>query len=603
MRKVRTLMSLALIVLLLLPYCPVSALVSTETAPANDLTASTAITGTGYDSFSFLQDGNASTYRTSSGNARITLENPKGIGSLYLMFDLEYGSYTITDNKSGFTVTAGTYGILHEFIDLYSLLGACPTSVTLHFDSGSVRLSEIYTFSYGQTPDFVQKWQAPLENGADIVLFSTHSDDDQLFFAGLVPLYAGEKKCRVQVVLMTDHREGPYATNLRTHEVINGLWAAGLTAYPVFGQFVDYRIDSLEGMYAYYEKQGTTREDLMNFMVTQLRRFKPQVAITHDINGEYGHGMHRIYADLLINALDITNDPAQYPDSAEKYGTWDVPKAYLHLYSKNRIVIDYDTPLDRFDGMTAFQVSQKLGYPCHKTQQHTWFTTWINGSAGQITKATQITSYNPSCFGLYRSTVGEDVEKNDFLENITPYDVQDQQKADAVLTQINALFPVTLDSGEAIAAAQSAFEALTDEQKALIPNSKALLKNADNELSQLQTRHEADLSAAQTVMALIDEIGTVTLDSEVSISTALEAYELLTQDQKLLVSNYQTLRSAKNQLTVMQIDHRTQQAIQQNRRENLVKCTLLGVLLLLALVLFLMCHRRKHRKTKKFLKK
>lgn len=601
MEKIRTILALVLVLLLLTPYCQVSALVPADTA-AEDITASTVITGTGYQNFSFLQDGNVSTYRTSTGNAQITLENPKGIGSLYLMFDLEYGSYTLTDNKTGVTATAGGYGILHEFVDVYGLLGACPTSVTLRFESGAVRLSEIYSFTYGQTPDFVQKWQAPLENGADIVLFSTHSDDDQLFFAGLVPLYAGEKKCRVQVVLMTDHREGPYATNLRTHEVINGLWAAGLTAYPVFGQFVDYRIDSLEGMYAYYEKLGTTKDDLMDFMVTQLRRFKPQVAITHDINGEYGHGMHRIYADLLINALDITADPAQYPASAEKYGTWDVPKAYLHLYGENKIVLDYDTPLESFNGLTAFQVSQKLGYPCHKTQQHTWFTTWINGSAGQITKTSQIYSYNPAYFGLYRSTVGEDVEKNDFLENIIPYDVQDQQAADAVMDQINALFPVTLDSEEAITAAQAAFDALSDAQKALLSNTNAL-SNAKSEFTQLKQQHEEDLSAAQAVIKLIDQIGTVTLDSEPCISTAKEAYELLTNEQKLLVSNYQTLRTAQSELERLKLDQQAQQTMEQNRQRDLVKYTLWGALLLILLLLIFLRQHHKRRKSKKISKK
>ncbi len=601
MEKIRTILTLVLVLLLLTPYGQVSALVPTDTA-AEDITASTVITGTGYQNFSFLQDGNVSAYRTSSGNAQITLENPKGIGSLYLMFDLEYGSYTLTDNKTGVTATAGTYGILHEFVDVYSLLGACPTSVTLRFESGAVRLSEIYSFTSGQTPDFVQKWQAPLENGADIVLFSTHSDDDQLFFAGLVPLYAGEKKCRVQVVLMTDHREGPYATNLRTHEVINGLWAAGLTAYPVFGKFIDYRIDSLEGMYAYYEKLGTTKDDLMDFMVTQLRRFKPQVAITHDINGEYGHGMHRIYADLLINALDITADPNQYPASAEKYGTWDVPKAYLHLYGENKIVLDYDTPLESFNGLTAFQVSQKLGYPCHKTQQHTWFTTWINGSAGQITKTSQIYSYNPAYFGLYRSTVGADVEKNDFLENIIPYDVQDQQAADAVMDQINALFPITLDSEEAITAAQAAFDALSDAQKALLSNTNAL-SNAKSEFTQLKQQHEEDLSAAQAVINLIDQIGTVTLDSDPCISAAKEAYELLTNERKLLVSNYQTLRTAQSELERLKLDQQAQQAAAQNRQRDLVKYTLWGTLSLLLLLLIFLRQHHKRRKSKKFSKK
>ena len=138
-----------------------------------------------------------------------------------------------------------------------------------------------------------------------------------------------------------------------------------------------------------------------------------------------------VYADLLINALDITGDPAQYPESAEKYGTWDIPKTYLHLYEENPIELNYDTPLDSFDGMTALEVTQKLGYPCHESQQYTWFTQWLNWvnmavGGTPVTSATQIAKYNPCKFGLYRSTVGTDVQKNDFLENIVTYAEQER---------------------------------------------------------------------------------------------------------------------------------------------------------------------------------
>ena len=53
-------------------------------------------------------------------------------------------------------------------------------------------------------------------------------------------------------------------------------------------------------------------------------------------------------------------------------------------------MLDYDQPLDHFDGLTAFQATQKLGYPCHVSQQYTWFTRWINGSNGEITKAVTV---------------------------------------------------------------------------------------------------------------------------------------------------------------------------------------------------------------------
>ena len=393
--------------------------VPVRAAEAADLSESTTISGSGYDSFDFLFDKDLKTYKKSAEAASITLECEAGIGGLYLLFDLEYGAYTITDNVSGTIITAGEQGFLHEFVELES----ATTSITLSFENGPVRLSEIYVFSSGKTPDFVQRWGAPLDGGADVLLLSTHGDDDQLFFAGLLPLYAGEKGCRVQVAYLTDHRN---LTNARTHEMLNGLWAVGVTAYPVFGSFADFRIDDLEDSYAEYASQGVSKDDLLAFVVAQLRRFKPLAAVGHDINGEYGHGMHMVYTDCLIKALGVSNDAAVFPELAEKYGVWDVPKTYLHLYEENSIALDYDQPLDAFDGMTAFEVSQKLGYPCHESQQYTWFTGWINGKSEPITKATQIKKYNPCKFGLYRSTVGEDIQRNDFLENLTTYAEQER---------------------------------------------------------------------------------------------------------------------------------------------------------------------------------
>ena len=406
--------------MLCLCLLPLPAMAAQEAA---DITDGTAITATGYDSAGFLTDGDIKSYKTSNGDAVITLKNDAGMAGIYLLFDLEYGEYTVTDHTSGKAITAGAYGMLHEYIDLVAAFGAAPSSVTLTFDNGSVRLSEISVFSAGTLPEFVQVWNAPHDGGADLVLFATHGDDDQLFFAGLLPLYAGEKGLRVQVVYLTDHRN---LTNSRTHEMINGLWSVGVTAYPVFGSFADFRIDDLQGTYDEYESLGTSQQELQSFVVEQIRRFKPLVAVGHDIAGEYGHGMHMVYTDLLVKSLSVTGDATRFPESAEKYGTWEIPKLYLHLYAQNPVTIDYDQPLDSFDGMTAFEVTQKLGYPCHESQQWTWFTDWINGKWDQITKASEIETYNPCKFGLYHTTVGADVQKNDFMENVVSYAEQER---------------------------------------------------------------------------------------------------------------------------------------------------------------------------------
>ena len=400
------------------------------TTPANaeeqaqDITAQTAITGTGYSSFQFLSDGDVDHYLTSAQKAQITLENPQGIAGVYVLFDLEYGAYTVKDNATGKSFTAGEHGMLHEYLDLQTQFGNEPKSVTMCFETGAVRLSEITVFSQGEVPDSVQRWNKPLEGGADLVLFSTHGDDEHLYFAGLLPYYAGEKQYRVQVVYMTDHRND---TNKRTHEMLNGLWNTGVRAYPVFGSFADFRVDSLSGTYDRYQSQyNTSQEQLLGFVVEQLRRFRPMVAVGHDLAGEYGHGMHQVYADLLTKAVPLINDSASYPETAEKYGVWELPKLYLHLYEENPIVLDYDQPLAAFDGLTAFQVSQKLGFPSHKSQQWPMFVNWIYGYSRQIEKATQIETYNPAHFGLYHTTVGQDTQKNDFFENVLTYAQQEQ---------------------------------------------------------------------------------------------------------------------------------------------------------------------------------
>ncbi len=397
-----------------------------EPQMAADITENTEFSGSGYSKFQFLTDKKIKDYRRSNGNASIVLANPDGMASLYLMFDLEYGEYTITDNDTGATITAGTYNYLHEFIDLEAGFGCCPTSLTLEFANGAVTLSEIYVFSSGQTPDFVQKWEPPLDGKADMLVMPTHGDDDQIFFAGLFPYYAGELDCAVQVVYLTNHRS---LTNERIHEMINGLWVTGVENYPVFAYKWDFLTYGyvLENAYKTYADYGLSKEDLVGFAVEQFRRFKPQVVVGHDIMGEYGHPMHRIYSEMVMGASEVSADPESYPESAQKYGTWDVPKVYLHLLEDNPIVIDYDVPLDHFGGLTAFEATQTYGFPCHETQQYP-ISYWMShmGYKGKSTKASELTQYSPCEFGLYRSTIGADVLKNDFLENIITYEEQER---------------------------------------------------------------------------------------------------------------------------------------------------------------------------------
>ena len=389
-------------------------------ASAQELTAED-ISGRGllekYHAFQpvgYLFDG--STYYSTQArqNGWVTLNAEQGMGSLYFIFGEDCPSLLLRNEETGETREIQDNSFLHLFVDLEELFGGAVQRLTITFPEKQTLISELSVYTAGQVPDSVQRWQEPKKHETDLVLFSAHGDDEQLFFAGLLPYYGAERGYQVQVVYLTDHRN---QGTRRRHEMLNGLWAVGIQTYPVFGSFGDYYTMSLSEAYSRYEKKGVTREELLGFVVEQLRRFRPKVAVGHDLNGEYGHGMHRLYADLLCQAVQISQDRQAYPELAERYGVWDVPKTYLHLYGGNVIWMDWDQPLEAFDGMTAYQVTKQLGFARHPSQHgyYSWFFE-------DRDKAADIPEYSPCWYGLYRSTVGEDVQGNDFFENLTSYE-------------------------------------------------------------------------------------------------------------------------------------------------------------------------------------
>ena len=146
----------------------------------------------GFVEFGHLFNGLECSDKFTGENAFLTLEYADGIGYLYLMFNDTYGSYTITNNDTGAVVTVGQYGFLHELVDLTAHFGSAPTSVTVDFTSGPAPLSELMVFTPGYLPDYVQVWEPAKEGETDLILFSTHGDDDQQYFAGLLPYYTAQ---------------------------------------------------------------------------------------------------------------------------------------------------------------------------------------------------------------------------------------------------------------------------------------------------------------------------------------------------------------------------------------------------------------------------
>lgn len=365
----------------------------------------------GFPGVDCLFDGKGDWGLKTSSKATITFSYSRGIASLYFRFGAPCGTFSLTNEKTGETVD-WTPKYLHEYVDVAALFGDAPVTLTVRFPNGPVTIYEIEGYTEGILPDSVQIWEDPKEGKTDLVLFSTHCDDEHLFFAGVLPYYAGELGYEVQLVYLTSHQKSNGYT--RIHEALDGLWTAGVKNYPVWGEYYDYPVYTLDDAYRYFNAYGWSEAEMLGFVVEQLRRFKPTVALGHDLNGEYGHGQHMVWADLLTKAVEISADESQYPESAESYGTWDVPKTYLHLFQKDPIVMDWDRPMEAFGGKTPWQVSMEA-YRCHRSQLETlvdadWYF-------ADHETAAQPKDHSPVHYGLYRSTVGADVQKDDFFEN------------------------------------------------------------------------------------------------------------------------------------------------------------------------------------------
>lgn len=356
----------------------------------------TTITLSNGGSVSRMTDGSYNTKTSFASGDSITVTGKDKIYSLYIKWDLVPDEWTLSYN--GTSKTYGTNGFLHEYVEIPE--GA--ETLTITFSSNEA-ICDLHAYSAGTASSDVQAWKTPCDK-ADILVFATHADDEILFLGGVLATYGGEQDLAVQVAYMCEFTS---SAKIREHEKLDGLWESGIKHYPICGDFPDLYSTSLEAA-----KKQYIYDDVLSYTTSSIRRFKPLVVVTQDLNGEYGHGGHMLFSHAVAESVESSNDASYFPDSASKYGTWDVPKTYLHLYSDNKITMNLRLPLSRMGNRTSIEV-QTSAYKKHISQQWCWF--YVSDD------------YEYSCadFGLYRTTVGNDTG-NDMLENITTYEEQEK---------------------------------------------------------------------------------------------------------------------------------------------------------------------------------
>ena len=281
-------------------------------AYAEDITAGCTYGGnskeTQKNTFQLMTDGDVSTYfALGEKGGFLTIDSAEPIFGvsvmLYDRFNKDYSYDLQIEGTDGEWKTIGQSKYLSNWHPLEQPANRIRIRTT---SRERLRIAELQLFSAGKKPEEVQDWQ-DLDK-ADIMLLACHPDDEVLWFAGLMPVYA-DRGYKVQLAMMTPEYEE------RQLELLQSAWHCGMRYYPYFIGLHDKNgHKNLARQYTMWK--GKTR---VHRLVTEcFRRFRPEVVVTHGEDGEYGHSAHKATADSAKTCIKYAaNSRKRSP-----LGTW-----------------------------------------------------------------------------------------------------------------------------------------------------------------------------------------------------------------------------------------------------------------------------------------
>lgn len=331
-----------------------------------------------------------------NGTIIIKIPNSKKIDGLYLKFFHSKNNYTI-ESYSKYRILlnyydSSGYPMLHK----YFKLNEDTKEIIIKLDGNPKYkgITSLRIYEKNKVGISVQQWKSP--DKCNLMLISAHRDDELLFFGGNIPYYLFVKNKKVCTVFMSG------TDIIRMREALSSQWSIGVKNYPIFMGFKGGFHNGINGTL----KDWGGEEYVISKIVEIIRKYKPEVIVTHDIKGEYGHPSHKTTSYLVQKAINLTSNKNLFIESYYNYGIHQVQKLYLHLYKENEIIMNWDLRLPSLDYRTPFEVAC-IGYDKYYSQ-HKLFR-----MSGRFAK-----KYNNSKYGLKYSNVGKDIKKNDFFENI-----------------------------------------------------------------------------------------------------------------------------------------------------------------------------------------
>lgn len=343
----------------------------------------------------YLTDGDVNTAWEPSGkNARLLITLPaNGAGYVHIEWQKEPAGYVFAQYDSDKNEIASSDGSA-EYTGITQMyeLSADARYVLITLTDEDQAICEVSVYSAGDLPSAVQRWY-PAYTKCDLMLVAAYPGDELVTFGGLLPYYVGEREANVQMVYMTG------ANRSRQTETLDALWAMGIRNYPEFMGLRASDTDSLEECLSMWGG----KDELMGTMVETIRKCRPEVIVSHDINGEGGDHKRILTAMLMQYAIDAAADPDEYPESAEEYGVWQVKKLYLHMGAEG--VIDFDWSAAGEQLGTAPIEAAQAAFENYAT---------LSGDYG----VSEGGEYDSSLYGLEYSLIGSDTRHDDFFENI-----------------------------------------------------------------------------------------------------------------------------------------------------------------------------------------
>lgn len=268
----------------------------------------------------------------------------------------------------------------------------------------------------------LQNW-LPDPDKADFMVVTAHPDDEGIFFGGVLPYYTQIRNKSTIVIGMTG-TESNHAGYNRREELERAAWHYGVRHKPINFGYSDVNSNVANQWEPVEGEQG-----VVNRLATEIRRFKPDVLLTHDFNGEYGHQAHQVTASALAEAYDVAADPLI---DLEGLDPWQAQKIYIHLYnspggtaavpsptvsSNGFMYHSWEETFPELGGKSSRDIANE-GLRCHLDPLQVWPQLEVDSRAVQGEQA--FDGFHAEDWGLFASEVGPDAVDSDFFQNVVP---------------------------------------------------------------------------------------------------------------------------------------------------------------------------------------